>query len=186
MMLPNSCFLEFVRIYSVLFEWNSYVLFFPRLCKQGIVMPNLISPERKTNTFGVSFEQSKVPTPNQGSKSNRQPFFFCHNNRRSLGGKKNKGWFPKWRHNGSGVHSWIWWYCWTRKLPLLVCGVCEMALCCFSLILKRRLSHAKSGFSSKEIKFGVPFMGWKLCALNNFSDSERKTIGLSPQSVGEN
>ena len=48
----------------------------------------------------------------------------------------------------------------------LVCGVCEMALfpllceqvlCCLSLIWKRRNSPAKSGLSSNEIQFGVPF-----------------------------
>ena len=42
----------------------------------------------------------------------------------------------------------------------------ELALCSFSLIWKRKNYPAKSGFSSKEIQFGVPYVAWKLCTHN--------------------
>ena len=60
---------------------------------------------------------------------------------------------------------------WLNKLPL----------CCFSLIGKRSISPATRGFSSKEIQFGVPFMGWKHWAWSQCSESMRLFIVLSPE-----
>ena len=80
-----------------------------------------------------------------------------------------------------------------ESVQTLVCGVCEMAvlpllyelaLCFFSLICKRMISHDKSGFSSKEIMFGVSFMFWNLFALHQGSESMRKPIALTLQRVG--
>ena len=51
-------------------------------------------------------------------------------------------------------------------------------MCCFSLILKRRISHAKSEFSINEYMFGVPFKWWKLPAPNYCSESKRQLIGI--------
>lgn len=67
----------------------------------------------------------------------------------------------------------------------VVCGACEMAtltrlyklaMCCFPLISKRRISHAKSGFSSKDIMFSVPFLQWKFRVLNQDSQNKRKYV----------
>ena len=55
----------------------------------------------------------------------------------------------------------------------------EQDLCCFSLIWKRRISPAESGFSSKEIQFGVSFLGWKPRARIQCTESKRQHIGLS-------
>ena len=51
---------------------------------------------------------------------------------------------------------------------------------CFSLFWTRWNSPAKSGFSSKEIQFEVPFMGWKHHARNQYSESKSQHFGLSP------
>ena len=74
----------------------------------------------------------------------------------------------------------------------LVCGVCEMALLpwlyrlalyCFSLICKISNSPANAGFSSMEIPFAMPFMGWKPCVRSQCSESKMQPIPLSPQNV---
>ena len=72
----------------------------------------------------------------------------------------------------------------------LACCVCEMAvlpwlhdlaMCWFYLILKRRISHAKLGLSSKDIMIGVPFIWWKICAMKQCTERKRQHIFLFPQ-----
>ena len=159
----------------------------PRLCKEGIFMPNLPSPERKTcweclSSNGKSLNQTRPP------QSRGSQLFICHNYRRRLGGKKNKYSFPEWRNIWAGVHSLIWLFSWTRKLPssCLLClwnGYFSLVLwtsyALISLILKRKILNATSGFSSKEIKFWKHFNGWKISALIKFSEIKRQHIGLS-------
>ena len=67
----------------------------------------------------------------------------------------------------------------------LGCGVCAMAimtwldglaLCCFSLLWKRRNSPGKEGSSPKDFPLGVPCMGRKHCAWNNGSETKRNPI----------
>ena len=58
-------------------------------------------------------------------------------------------------------------------------------MCCLSLISKGRISHATSEFSTKENRFRVPFEWWKICAMNQGSESKRQHIGLHPTIVGE-
>ena len=76
----------------------------------------------------------------------------------------------------------------------LVCGVCEMALlpwlyelalCCFSLIWKRRNSPAKSGFSSKEIMFGVPSWDGNTVPRSSAERERGNTLVHLPPRVGE-
>ena len=62
----------------------------------------------------------------------------------------------------------------------------DLALCCFSLIWKRRNSPEKSGFSWKEVKFGVPFVGWKLHAWQQCSESMRQPMVLFPATCRRN
>ena len=78
--------------------------------------------------------------------------------------------------------------------PTLVCVVCEMALfpwlyelalCCFSLIWKRRNSPAKSGFYSKVILFGVPFMECKLHEDSSAQREKGNTLVYLRQILGE-
>ena len=63
------------------------MLCFPCLWKEGIFMPNLPSPERKTcweclSRNGKSLNQTRPP------QSRGSQLFTCHNYRRMLGGKK--------------------------------------------------------------------------------------------------
>ena len=75
--------------------------------------------------------------------------------------------FPECRGMGAAALSWGWLTCWTRMLPnawglsllnwQFLPWLCELAMCCLSLISKRHISHAPSVFSTKENTFGVPF-----------------------------
>ena len=75
---------------------------------------------------------------------------------------------------------------------MIVYGVCEMALlpwlyelalCCFSLILKRRNSSAKVAFSSKEISFEC--LSWDGNTMHRSSaESKRQNIGWSRITCG--
>ena len=93
-----------------------------------------------------------------------------------------KGCFPDHRYIGAALPSLGWFTCWIWKLP----KVCWMSLwngnfgllvwtgyMLLSLIWKRRISHAKSGSSAKDIKFGVPFLEWKHRAQHQCSESKR-------------
>ena len=61
----------------------------------------------------------------------------------------------------------------------------ELAMWWFPLILKRRTSHAKSDFSSKENTFGVPFKHRKLPTPNQHSERKRQDNGIFAISIGE-
>ena len=62
----------------------------------------------------------------------------------------------------------------TAILPWL----CDLAMCCFSPNLKREMSHAKSGFFSKEYTL-MPFKWWKFPESNYCSECMKQHIGTS-------
>ena len=164
----------------------------PRLCKKGKDMPNLPSPEWRIclkwlSGNGISLHLTRV-WGNEG-----QFCFLCPNYRRSLAVKNEMVDFLSEvtneltcvQLNDDTIEQ--------GSSQTLVCGVCEMAfvpffyelaLCCFSLLWKRRNSLAKSGFFSKEIKPGIPFMECKTSAQNLFSEIKRQHDGWLPQCVG--
>jgi len=53
------------------------------------------------------------------------------------------------------------------------------------LIRKGRISHVPSEFSTKKNTFGVPFEGWKICEMNQGSESKRQHIGIFTALIGE-
>ena len=63
-----------------------------------------------------------------------------------------------------------WYSCFVELLRWPSVLVVQTSYVLFSPILKRRLFHAKSGFSTKENIFGVPFKQWKLPAPNQCSE----------------
>ena len=66
-------------------------------------------------------------------------------------------------------------FCEMMLLPWLY----KLPLCWFSLIWKSRHILATSGFSSKEIEFGGPFIGWKHHERDHCSERRRKHICIS-------
>ena len=164
----KTLFFEFVKwqFWSGCLNYQCFA--FPCLCKEDIVMSNLMSPERRTGLECLS-GNGKFLNQTRALRWKGCPLDYFHYYSRNLGGKKITGWFPEQRVIGAGVCSWSWLYCSTRKLPnsclwmfwnghfALVVQTNNVLL---FLVLKGRISHAKSCFSVKEITFGVPFKRW--------------------------
>ena len=50
--------------------------------------------------------------------------------------------------------------------------------------MKKKCFSCKLRFSTKENTLGVPFEGWKICAMNQGSEHKRQPIGLFPEMLG--
>ena len=61
----------------------------------------------------------------------------------------------------------------------------EPIMSLYSLVLQRRISHAKSDVSSTENNFGMPFKQRKLPATHKCSERKRQDIGLFAIMIGE-
>ena len=181
------CFVEFLQWQFCLFIRRSPVQFSP-MCQDGMVMHNLQSSERTTSLKGLSGNE-KFLQHIRAPRSRGTILFCVHILYEKYSCAKARVCFL------SNIKMGIWYVhrCDDSVEPgrfqTVVCGVCvmlhlpwlyQLALCCFSLICKRRNSPAKTGFSSEEIKFGVPFMAWKHHAWNQWSDSKKQPIVLSP------
>ena len=95
-----------------------------------------------------------------------------------------KGCFPEHRGIGATVPSQVFFFfpCWTQKLP----NTCRLCLWIgnsnlivwtgYMLLVpdkERRICHAPSEFSAKEIMFWMSFLGWQLCVMNQGLESKR-------------
>lgn len=72
----------------------------------------------KEMTFEVPFMHWKIPALNQVFSKWRGTTLVSVPKLEEMSTcEKNKGWFHEWSHFGARVHSRIWWYSWSRKLP---------------------------------------------------------------------
>lgn len=160
----------------------------PHLCKQGIVMNIVLSPERGTrmkclSSTGIILYQTWAPKPivySLASVPYVEEKSSCDKTRVEIQIYISFGL--------SCVHAFVDTVK-TGPFQTLGFGVCAMAILpwledvalgCFFLLWKRRNSPAKEGFSTKDFQLGVPFMECKLSAWNNGSKSKRQSIALPP------
>ena len=178
---------------SALVVWTSYVLLFPNIEQKwfSCQIRLLLKEAHIWSAFPVMDTPCTKPVLREQEAAH---WFTFPSYRRFIGLKKPMVVFLSKDSLGLVFAHWIKYICNQQASKLLFCGVGEMAIfprlyelgiCCLTPILKRRHCHAKSGFSSKENMFGVPFKWWKLPAPNQCSENKRQFIGIFALVRGE-